>query len=65
MNWRKLEQHEQGMWCATEACWGVPTWDIEVAGVGSKYCSECRAKIEAQAASPAFDPKQYVRQFPV
>jgi len=47
MLWRKLETSEQGMWCATQGCWGIPTQYMEASGVGSKYCSGCRTHIEA------------------
>lgn len=32
MLWRKLEKHEQGMWCATAECWGIPTQYMEADG---------------------------------
>lgn len=32
--------------CATEGCGGQPTSRLEAGGVGSNYCSGCRAKIE-------------------
>lgn len=47
MTWRKLEQSERGMWCATEGCWGIPFHRLEVEGVASNYCANCRADIEA------------------
>lgn len=31
--------------CATEGCGGQPTWRLEADGVGSNYCSGCKAKI--------------------
>lgn len=33
--------------CATEGCCGQPTSRLEADGVGSNYCSGCRAKIAA------------------
>jgi hypothetical protein len=35
--------------CATENCGGQPTSRLEAGGVGSDYCSGCRAKIENAA----------------
>lgn len=32
--------------CATERCGGQPTSRLESDGIGSNYCSGCRAKIE-------------------
>lgn len=32
--------------CATEGCGGQPTSRLETNGVGSNYCSGCKAKIE-------------------
>lgn len=34
--------------CATEGCGGQPTWRLEAGGIGSNYCSGCKAKIEQQ-----------------
>ena len=41
------------MWCATEGCWGIPFHRLEVDGVGSNYCSGCRAVIEDDAENDA------------
>jgi hypothetical protein len=32
--------------CATEGCGGQPIWRFEHEGVGSNFCSGCRAKLE-------------------
>lgn len=32
--------------CATEDCGGQPTWRLEAGGIGSDYCSGCKAKID-------------------
>lgn len=32
--------------CASEDCGGQPTFRLEAGGVGSNYCSGCKAKIE-------------------
>ena len=33
--------------CATARCGGQPIFRLEAGGVGSNYCSGCRASIEA------------------
>jgi len=33
--------------CATEGCAGQPIYRLEAEGVGSNYCSGCRARIES------------------
>jgi hypothetical protein len=39
-----------GEWCASQDCYGDPDWYFEAGGVGSYYCSECKAKIQTLAA---------------
>lgn len=34
--------------CASEGCAGQPTWRLEAGGVGSVYCSGCKAQIDKQ-----------------
>lgn len=47
MTWTKCEPHAGiGMWCASEGCWGIPLHRLEVDGVATNYCGECRADIE-------------------
>jgi hypothetical protein len=38
--------------CASEGCGGQPTWKLEADGVGSFYCSGCKAKIELPMLKP-------------
>lgn len=45
--WFKLTGDERLGRCASEGCGGQPTSRLEADGVGSNYCSGCRAKIEA------------------
>lgn len=41
--------------CATDGCFGQPTWRLEHEGVGSNHCSGCREKITAFLARTALD----------
>ena len=36
--------------CASEGCPGGPTYRLEAEGIGSNYCSGCKAMIEEHAA---------------
>lgn len=49
MPWFKLSGDERLGRCASEGCGGQPTSRLEAGGVGSNYCSGCRAKIEGDA----------------
>lgn len=44
--WFQLTGDERLGRCATDGCGGQPTSRLEHQGVGSNYCSGCRAKIE-------------------
>lgn len=44
--WFRLTGNERLGRCATDRCGGQPTSRFEGGGVGSNYCSGCRAKIE-------------------
>lgn len=44
--WRRIDGQERV--CATETCSHEPVWHLELAGVGSFYCSRCRSEIEKQ-----------------
>lgn len=44
--WFKLSGDARLGACASENCWGQPTWRLEAEGVGSNYCSGCKEKIE-------------------
>ena len=46
MAWFKLKGDERLGRCTFEGCGGQPTYRLEVGGVGSNYCSGCRATIE-------------------
>lgn len=48
MTWFKLTGDARLGRCATEGCGGQPTDRLEADGVGSNYCSGCRAKISSQ-----------------
>jgi hypothetical protein len=47
--WFKLNGDARLGRCATEGCGGQPTSRLEAGGVGSNYCSGCRANIERLA----------------
>lgn len=47
--WFRLEGDERLGRCATDGCGGQPIYRCEYKGVGSNYCSGCRAKIEHPA----------------
>jgi hypothetical protein len=50
MKWLPVveEDRSDDLGCASEECGGVPEWYAEAGGVGSYYCSECKAAIETQ-----------------
>jgi len=50
--WFKLNGDARLGRCDTENCCGQPTWRLEAGGIGSNYCSGCKAKIESQAKEP-------------
>lgn len=53
MTWFKLTGDERiNQRCTTEDCGGQVTERLEANGVGSNYCSGCRAKIEMSEAPP-------------
>lgn len=43
--WFELKGDERLKRCATDRCGGQPTWRLEADGVGSNYCSGCKARI--------------------
>jgi hypothetical protein len=45
-----LPSETKGRQCASQDCENTPEWRFESGGVGSYYCSECKAKIKALAA---------------
>lgn len=45
--WFKLTGDARLGRCTTDGCGGQPTSRLEAGGVGSDYCSGCRATIEA------------------
>lgn len=64
MTWTKLDPGAHvAMWCATEGCWGIPFHRLEVDGVASNYCSNCRAKIEARDDARLFGVG-FTREYP-
>lgn len=44
--WFELKGDSRLGRCASAACGGQPTWRLEAEGMGSNYCSGCKAKIE-------------------
>lgn len=50
--------------CATEGCGGQPTSRLEAGGVGSNYCSGCRANIDGVSpfTGPPDDYPQQLRE---
>jgi len=50
MNWLPVveEDRSDDLGCASAECGGVPEWYAEAGSVGSHYCSDCKAQIEAQ-----------------
>ena len=47
MTWFTIpKDYTQGR-CATEGCYGVAEWRLEAGGVGSEYCGNCKAWIDA------------------
>lgn len=44
--WFKLGGDHRLHRCVTEGCGDQQTWRLEADGVGSNYCSGCKAKIE-------------------
>jgi hypothetical protein len=44
--WFELKGDVRLTQCASEGCGGQPTWRLEAEGVGSNYCSGCKARIE-------------------
>lgn len=52
MTWFNLTGDERLTQCASEGCGGQPTFRLEADGIGSNYCSGCKAKIE-WALAPA------------
>ena len=41
--------------CASEGCPGQPTHRLEAEGIGSNYCSGCKAMIEQHAGTDLWD----------
>lgn len=48
--WFKLQGDSRLGRCASEQCGGQPTWRLEAGGIGSDYCSGCKALIDGEAA---------------
>ncbi len=50
MKWLPVveEDRSDDLGCASAECDGVPEWYAEAGSVGSYYCSDCKAAIEAQ-----------------
>ncbi len=52
MTWFNLSGDSRIGRCDTEGCGDAPTFRLEAGGIGSNYCSGCRAKIEATTRPP-------------
>lgn len=52
MSWIKLDAGSTVEDCDSDDCLGWPTHRLEVDGVGSNYCTPCRAKIETLGLVP-------------
>lgn len=50
MKWLPVveEDRSEDLGCTSAECDGVPEWYAEAGGVGSYYCSDCKAAIDAQ-----------------
>lgn len=44
--WFELKGDSRLGRCASEGCGGQPTFRLESGGIGSDYCSGCKAQIE-------------------
>ena len=54
MQWFDIPtEHRAGRECASAGCGEQATARLEAGGVGSNYCSGCRAQIEGQSRLPA------------
>lgn len=49
--WVKLPEDESHGVCVSDACGRPACWSLEVGGIGSKYCTQCKDDI----AEKAFD----------
>jgi hypothetical protein len=58
--WFKLSGDARLGACASENCWGQPTWRLEAGGVGSNYCSGCKERIVA--SSLGMSPEELRRE---
>lgn len=63
MSWFSLRGDERLGRCASEGCAGQPIFRLEAEGVGSNYCSGCRAKIEAREDARMFGVG-FTREYP-
>lgn len=59
MTWFDLSGDERLGRCATKGCGGQPTSRLEAGGVGSNYCSGCKAKIEGLSNMTKLDEEGF------
>lgn len=48
--WFPLTGDKRFGFCTSDNCGGQPAWRMEADGIGSNYCSGCRAKIDGDRA---------------
>ena len=51
--WFELKGDERLKRCESEGCFGQQTWRLEADGIGTNYCSGCRANIIHQETERA------------
>lgn len=61
MAWFELRGDARLGRCASEGCGGQPTYRLESGGVGSDYCSGCKATIERLERAPLSTPSSMQR----
>lgn len=47
--WVELPEDRSHGGCTSAFCWRPASWRLEVGGVGSKYCTQCKDEIAEQA----------------
>jgi hypothetical protein len=60
MMWFERRGDERLGRCATEGCGGQPTFRLEIAGIGSNYCSGCQCKITSRRFNNVKDMLEYL-----
>lgn len=60
--WFELKGDKRLGACTSEGCGGQPTCRLEAGGMGSDYCSGCKAKIESFAEVCKMSPEEAARE---